>query len=162
MFAHLTCLCSFEVMLITPRKGVALPIRLHSLLASTLKRPGEAVEPTFSSARESSWRLAFSTSSAGPLIVTASMPEPSVGKWMCTPPHSSMMERTKRPLEPIRELCNLDGMDTSTSVMFAWEGTGLIQNQIWITKVKVLESHHNLETGMLKNIVFVGHDDPFH
>lgn len=74
---------------------------------------------TFSSARDSSCFLAFSTSSAGPLIVTASMPEPSVGKWMCTPPHSSMMERTNRPLEPIRELCNFDGMDTSTSVMFA-------------------------------------------
>ncbi|KAF3835730.1 hypothetical protein F7725_028288 [Dissostichus mawsoni] len=75
---------------------------------------------TFSSAKASSCCLAFSTSSTGPLMVTLSIPEPSVGKWMCTPPHSSMMERTKRPFDPIKELCSLEGMDTSTSVMLAW------------------------------------------
>ncbi|TNN74196.1 hypothetical protein EYF80_015641 [Liparis tanakae] len=72
-----------------------------------------------SSAVASSCCLAFSTSSAGPRMVTLSIPEPSVGKWMCTPPHSSMMERTKRPFDPIRELCSFEGMDTSISVMFA-------------------------------------------
>lgn len=75
---------------------------------------------TFSSAKASSCCLAFSTSSAGPLMVTLSIPEPSVGKWMCTPPHSSMMDRTKRPFDPIKELCSFEGMDTSTSEMFAW------------------------------------------
>lgn len=59
---------------------------------------------TFSSARARSCCLAFSTSSTGPRMVTLSIPEPSVGKWMCTPPHSSMMERTKRPFDPINEL----------------------------------------------------------
>lgn len=75
---------------------------------------------TFSSAKASSCCLAFATSSAGPRMVTLSFPEPSVGKWMCTPPHSSMIDRTKRPFDPIKELCNFDGMDTSTSVIFAW------------------------------------------
>lgn len=74
---------------------------------------------TFSSARCSSCFLAFSTSWAGPLMVTVSLPEPSVGKWIWTPPHSSMMERIKRPLAPMSELCSLEGMETSTSVMLA-------------------------------------------
>lgn len=74
---------------------------------------------TFSSARCSSCFLAFSTSWAGPLMVTVSLPEPSVGKWMWTPPHSSMMERMKRPLAPMRELWSLEGIETSTSVMLA-------------------------------------------
>lgn len=97
--------------------GQSVVLEVAIRLLKHLKR--HLQQATFSSAKDSSCFLAFSTSSAGPLIVTASMPEPSVGKWMCTPPHSSMMERTKRPLEPIRELCSFDGMDTSTSVMFA-------------------------------------------
>lgn len=67
--------------------------------------------------------MAFSTSEAGPLMTTVSLPEPSTGKWMCTPPHSSMMERIRRPFVPMRELCSLAGMETSTSAMLAWNHT---------------------------------------
>lgn len=84
------------------------------------KNKSSRMPQTFSSANASSCCLALATSSTGPRMVTLSFPEPSVGKWMCTPPHSSMMERTKRPFDPIKELCNFDGMETSISVMFAW------------------------------------------
>lgn len=52
-------------------------------------------------------------------MTTVSLPEPSTGKWMWTPPHSSMMERMSRPLVPMRALCSRAGMATSTSAMLA-------------------------------------------
>lgn len=76
---------------------------------------------TFSSASCSSCLLALSTSSAGPRMVTLSNPEPSAGKWIWTPPHSSITERTRLPLDPIRELCSLAGMETSASFRLAWD-----------------------------------------
>lgn len=78
---------------------------------------------TFSSARCRSCLLAFSTSEEGPLMTTVSLPEPSTGKWMWTPPHSSMMARIRRPFVPMRELCSLAGIETSASVMLAWNHT---------------------------------------
>lgn len=82
-------------------------------------RPLPRLVPTFSSARCRSCFLAFSTSEEGPLMMTVSLPEPSTGKWMWTPPHSSMTERIRRPLVPMRELCRRAGMQTSTSAMLA-------------------------------------------
>lgn len=106
---------------------------------------------TFSSAKASSCCLALATSSTGPRMVTLSFPEPSVGKWMCTPPHSSMMERTKRPFDPIKELCNFDGMETSISVMFAW------------TKKSHLKSVRQLQKCHPKSFTgnFVRHAEPY-
>lgn len=76
---------------------------------------------TLSSASCNNCLLALSTSSAGPRIVTLSNPEPSAGKWIWTPPHSSITERTRLPLDPIRELCSLAGMETSASFRLAWD-----------------------------------------
>lgn len=54
-------------------------------------------------------------------MVTLSSPDPSAGKWMWTPPHSSITERTRLPFDPIRELCSLAGMETSVSFRLAWK-----------------------------------------
>lgn len=99
-------------------EGITSTLEKKRLAKTICSSPSET-RLTFSSARCSSCFLAFSTSWAGPLMVTVSLPEPSVGKWMWTPPHSSMMERMKRPLAPMRELCSLEGIETSTSVMLA-------------------------------------------
>lgn len=95
--------------------------RLEDGRSARPPRPPAAL--TFSSARCRSCLLAFSTSEEGPLMTTVSLPEPSTGKWMWTPPHSSMMARIRRPFVPMRELCSLAGIETSASVMLAWNHT---------------------------------------
>eukprot|EP01137_Pigoraptor_chileana_P026277 Opistho-2@97004 len=68
----------------------------------------------FSVASSRSCCLAFSTSSLGPRMETLSDLAPSLGKRIWTPPHSSMIARTRRPLRPIMVLWNLDGMEMSS------------------------------------------------
>ena len=52
-------------------------------------------------------------------MVTVLLPEESVGKWICTPPHSSMTDRIKRPFAPINELWSLDSIERDSSTMLA-------------------------------------------
>jgi len=77
------------------------------------------IKQTLSAVSSISWFLAFSTSSFGPRITTLLLFWFSPGNLICTPPHSSITDRMRRPLPPISPWWYSCGISIVISLTFA-------------------------------------------